>query len=211
MESMTLRIVGTSPLMMNNPATINPLLSQTKAIKELTGKRKKTDADQMEIFRLKFGAALYLDANGPYIPSPWVWKSGLEGARKTKQGKEWEQGVSVRATRLPLEYSGPRDTNGLYANPDFVDVRPGSIGKSKVPVVRPIFPQWAVETVLDIDDEIMNPRDVLAALHTAGRRLGIGTYRQQFGRFRLELVSSSSDLSAPCKQLEIPVVNGGRK
>jgi hypothetical protein len=206
MQTITLNVIGTTPLLMNNPVTINPLLPVTKAIKELTSKKRKTDADQEEIFRLKYSAALYRDESGPYVPSTWLWKSGLEGARKTKQGKEWEAGVQVRAVRMPLEYVGPRDVNGLYADSDFVDVRNGRIGTSRVPVVRPTFPHWQFEATFDIDDDIMNPRDALTAIHTAGRRIGLGTYRQQFGRFRLEVVSASVNLSPLCDQLDIPIL-----
>jgi hypothetical protein len=209
METITIRVIGKTPLLMNNPATINPLNPKTKAIKELTSIKKKTDADVLEIFRLKYEAAIYIDERGPYVPNTWLWKSGLEAAKKTKQGRDWEQGVTIREYRMPLEYNGPRDVDGLYANTDFVHIADGKIGMSRVTAVRPIFPNWQFEATFDIDEDILNPRDALMILHTAGRRMGIGTWRQQFGKFRLELVSASIDLLSVCNQLEIPM-NGSK-
>ena len=46
MKSIKFRMTGTCPLMLNNPQTVNPMNEFTKAISELTSKRKKTDEDQ---------------------------------------------------------------------------------------------------------------------------------------------------------------------
>ena len=54
MKSIKFRITGTCPLMLNNPQTVNPMNEYSKALKELTSKRTKTDEDQNEIFHLKY-------------------------------------------------------------------------------------------------------------------------------------------------------------
>ena len=46
-------MTGVCPLMLNNPQTVNPMNEYSKALKELTSKRSKTDSDQNEIFHLK--------------------------------------------------------------------------------------------------------------------------------------------------------------
>ncbi|WP_439871357.1 tail fiber assembly protein [Pseudomonas syringae] len=60
MDLLTLRITGTSPLM-HSDRLANPLLSETKAHKELTSKRKKTDDDHLAIARSEFIAGAYFD------------------------------------------------------------------------------------------------------------------------------------------------------
>lgn len=207
METMTLKVIGRIPLLMNNPSTINPLSPASKAIKELTGKRTKTDADQLEIMRLKYEAALYIDDKGPYAPSTWLWKAGHAAAKKSKMGKMWEEAVTVREFRMPLEYNGPKTVDGLYGDGStkFVNVVDGKIGTSRVTVVRPIFPDWSLQATLDIDDEVLNPRDALAIMKTAGIRCGLGTWRQQYGKFNIELMESSTDLKAVCSNLDIPM------
>lgn len=211
MESITFRVVGSQPLLMNNPQTVDPTAPVTKAIKAVTSKRKKSDADTEELMRLKYAAALYMGPEGPYAPSTWLWKAGLEAARKSKQGKDWEQaGVLFTERKLPLLYEGPRTTQDLYANRDFVNVCDGKIGMSRVIAIRPIFEEWALEATIEFDEEIINPETVLAVMVLAGKRFGVGTWRQMYGRFTVEMVSASVNLADACKRLDVPVVKPRR-
>ncbi|MEB4734046.1 hypothetical protein OXV40_33915, partial [Burkholderia contaminans] len=59
MEILRLNICGSSPLMMHSDKLANPLAAETKAHRELTGKRKKTDEDHVAIARSEFLAGLY--------------------------------------------------------------------------------------------------------------------------------------------------------
>ena len=205
METMTVRIQGETPLLVNNPSTINPLSENTKVIKEITGKRKKSDADVNELLRLKYHAALYHDAElGPYLPSYNFFRCGQEGGKLSKQGKNWERGVTVVGEKTALNYKGPRDPDGLWADTRFVDIRDGRIGASRVTVARPIFnPEWYCDVTFMIQPDVVNSGDILANLVTGGRLIGIGTYRARFGRFRVELVSSSANLDRACKSLSV--------
>ena len=104
MEIITFRVVGSQPLLMNNPQTVDPTAPVTKAIKALTGKKKKTDADIEDIMRLKFAAALYID-KAPIDPEN----------READQRGEADRIWSVRSLFMAVESrpgSCPQDQAG---------------------------------------------------------------------------------------------------
>src|SRR3546814_19161856 len=69
MEIFKQKFVGKSPLMMHPDRLANPQNPATKAHKELTGKRKKTDDDHLAIAKSEFIAGAYWDEKeGFYIP-----------------------------------------------------------------------------------------------------------------------------------------------
>lgn len=204
MENMSLRLVGSSPLLVNAPTTINPLNKETKLIKEISNKRKKSDSEVMELLRLKFEAALYYDEElGPYLPSYNCFKCGQEGARLSKQGKNWERGVDVVGDKSKIDYRGPRTPSELWSSPKFVDIRDASLGGKRVTVARPVFKEWSIDVSFSIAEDVTNPADILANIVTGGRLIGVGTYRARFGRFTVELLNSSVNLKKVCDGLGI--------
>lgn len=71
METLKLKITGTSPLMMHSDRLANPLDPATKLHKELTGKLKKVDDDHLAIARSEFIAGCYWNPkDGFHIPGP---------------------------------------------------------------------------------------------------------------------------------------------
>ena len=76
--------------MLNNPQTVNPMNEYSKALKELTSKRTKTDDDQNEIFHLKFLASCYYNNKGQYfLPANMIAKSFEAGAKENKLGAKF--------------------------------------------------------------------------------------------------------------------------
>ena len=49
METLKIRLIGETPLMIHNNRLANPLNEYSRELKKLTKKRDKTDADVMEI------------------------------------------------------------------------------------------------------------------------------------------------------------------
>src|SRR3546814_16440477 len=94
MEILKLKIVGTSPLMMHSDRLANPLNPATKAHKELTGKRKKTDDDHLAIAKSEFIAGAYWDEKeGFYIPGQNFDATFWAGAKLQKIGVHWKRGA----------------------------------------------------------------------------------------------------------------------
>jgi hypothetical protein len=83
-------------LIMHNGQTADPLNSFSKAMKEISGKRKKTDADFEALANIEYQAGLYLNAKGQVIIPSRVLESVLvEGAKKSKEGKLALSGMFV--------------------------------------------------------------------------------------------------------------------
>lgn len=70
MDMLTLKLTGMSPLMMHADTLANPLNPITKAHKELTSKRKKTDDDHEAIAKSEFIAGAYWTKEDGFFISP---------------------------------------------------------------------------------------------------------------------------------------------
>lgn len=188
-----LSLTGTAPLIVHNIRLANPLDPITREVKVISGKRKKTDDDLMQLARLEFEGGLYMsDVIGPYIPGANVEKCIVEGGRITKQGKQIERGLFVIDNEIPLVYRGPRDVEGMWADEDFRLVQtvrvPPRTG-SRVQRCRPIFRQWALDAEAEVDPGLLN-LDTLASIATdAGSMCGLGDYRPRYGRFAVEVTA----------------------
>jgi hypothetical protein len=184
------RLNSDAPLLMKNGQTVDPLNKFAKASKEISSKRKKTDADQLELRKIDFMGALYVDSSGaPCIPANVLEAAIIAGAKKSKQGPKAKAGMFVESL-APLEYEGPRTADELYGdgNGPFVDVSPVKVGQAKVMRCRPKFDTWSLEVDLQYDDTMCNKSEVEQWLRDAGSQCGIGDWRPRHGRFTAELV-----------------------
>ena len=187
-----LTATGTRPLLVHNVQLASPLNSYAKRIKEITGKRTKTDEDRLAIARLEFEGGLYFDqVIGPYLPGMYMFRCLQEGAKFTRDGKKIERGVTVDEFMMPLLYKGPRTLDGLWGtdgDSSFVDMRTVVVSRQKVDRTRPIFTDWAVECNLFYDPEVIDFEDLCRIANNAGRMEGLGDYRKFYGRWTADLV-----------------------
>jgi hypothetical protein len=187
---MLLTMTGTAPLIMHNVQTADPLNYWSKEIAKLTSKRKnKTDADEAEIGRLKFAAGLYYDEQtGPYLPAANVFRCLIEAGAMTREGKKIERGVIFLGDRASLIYDGPRDIDTLWGDGTtrFVDRRIVAVQRQRIVATRPIFPVWAAEFQLEIDEEVINPES-FADIATKAGRIGVGDFRRFYGKFEAKV------------------------
>lgn len=171
---------------MHNVRLADPDEPIVRQIAEITAKKKAmTDADQLEVARLKFFGGMYYDGEiGPYLPAANIFASLIGAARKTRQGQVVEAGVIWLADKARLEYDGPRDPDMLWNGGDspFVDRRMVKVGASRVPGIRPIFPGWAAEISIDYDEGSLSLASLRSFAERAGRA-GIGDFRRFYGRY----------------------------
>ena len=190
-NTITLSMVGTAPLIMHNAQTADPLNHYAKAIKEITSKKtNKTEADEMELARIKFLAGLYFDdATGPYLPAANVFRCLIEAGAMTRDGKKIERGVNFTSDRSVLEYDGPRDLETLWGDGStkYVDRRLAAVNRVRIPVTRPIFPEWAASFEIMVDDEVLDLSSFEDIAGKAGRAVGVGDYRRFYGKFSVEI------------------------
>ena len=184
-EKLNIEITGDT-LIMHNGRTANPLDPYSKAMKELSGKRNKTDADNIRLSRLEYEAGLYVNKdNLPIIPSRILEANICEGARKTKEGKLALSGLFVD-TDADLEFEGgPMTVEELVDSEDHkltVSVR---IGQSRVMRTRPLFKDWRAMFTCSINASVATPSQLKQWLENAGKLVGVGDWRPRYGRFEV--------------------------
>lgn len=187
MELLKLKIVGTSPLMMHSDRLANPLAAETKAHKELTAKRKKTEEDHLAIARSEFISGLYYsERDGVYVPGQNFDATFLAGAKLQKLGTHWKRGAIVLTDRVKLLYDGPSTPDKLWQDQRFIDCRGVRVGTAKVMRYRPIFTEWACELDLSFNPDVIDEGEVKKAITDAGALIGVCEYRPRFGRFMVQ-------------------------
>jgi hypothetical protein len=184
-ERLSFRIKGVAPLLMRNGRLADPLDEFAKAMKELTGKRKKTDADHMEIGRIEFLGGLYTDDDGhPGIPGENIegMFNHAAGAHKLKQ--QVQSGLMSNGF-WKMKYEGPKSPDVLWKDKRFVDRRGVGVMSSRVIRTRPIFRKWELEFDVDYAPEMISKNNVMMLAEHAGRFCGLCDHTPKFGRFEL--------------------------
>jgi hypothetical protein len=181
------RLEGITPLIMHNPQLADPLNAYTKAIKQVSGKRKKVDSDFEEMAKIEFLGGLYLNDNGPCIPAH-VIRGVLMGkgsaARKQKMRDKAELGLFI-VKDASLEYDGPRKPLDLWKDESFRFVTREKIGQASIMRTRPIFKNWACEVEIEMNPDFINEDTVDNLMESAGAECGLMERRPAFGRFKV--------------------------
>lgn len=189
MEQIKLKITGTSPLMMHADTLANPLSPITKAHKELTSKRKKTDDDHTAIAKSEFLAGCYWSkADGFFVPGANIDATFLAGAKLQKLGVHWKRGALVLENRVKLLHDGPDTPEALWECPAFVDCRGVRVGAAKLMRYRPVFLNWAAELTVSINADVLDVNEAKKAIEDGGTLIGTCEYRPRFGRFEVAYV-----------------------
>lgn len=184
-----IELEGTSPLLMHNPAMVDPDYPPNREIKKLTSKRKKTDEDLRQIEKLEWYGGLYT-SNGAdparvVQPTSKVRKCLINTAKISKQGKAIERALSFAELYVPLVYQGPTDIDALFADRRFHSRLSVGVGGKRVMRVRPQFFPWTLSvTGLFVEDAGLNPDEFERIVELAGIVEGIGDNRVNgYGRF----------------------------
>lgn len=185
------RLQSSSPLLMQNPQTADPRNHFAKKLKEVTGKRKKTDSDQEQIDHISFLGSLCMNEDGPCIPPTWIEATLEAAARKERSGPKARAGIYCDGS-FDLEYDGPRDPESLYENDNFRDSRSVVVQRARVMRVRPTFRNWSALVTVNFDDELVNESELDRWFIIAGQQCGIGTYRPRYGRFESSPVPAAA-------------------
>lgn len=193
MELLNIKITGNSPLIMHGDRYANPLDPMTKEHKVLTGKRKKTDEDQLLIALSEMRGAMYWNSRlGPYLPGANIRSAIVNGGKLNKLGKQIQRSTMMAEPEVPLEYEGSRDRETLIQDPQFQDCRGVVVSGRRIMRYRPIFREWAAQFAIYYEPSAINPEDIELAATNAGLLIGIGDFRPErggmFGRFSVEIV-----------------------
>lgn len=198
-QKVKLQVVGIGPLIMHNIQLANPLSKYTRALKKLTGKRQKTEADHLDIARLEWEGGLYVQDGEAVMPGVNIYACLLLGGKKSKRGVKMKSGTNISEDFCPLTYHGPKikitNNNGEIPIAELDKFYPHYnyqtmvvVEKTRVLRTRPIFHKWSFQCTVDFDDNVIEEDEIIKVAEDAGLLVGLGDWRPRFGRFMVEKI-----------------------
>jgi len=186
MKELTVRVKGIAPCIMHNGQMADPLNKYAKAMKEISGKRKKSDEDHADMARIEFEAALYTDKDGyPAWPGVNIERMMIDAAKKVKLGTMFKSAIMVDGM-YRLEQPLGKSVDVLFEKARLTV--PVKVSQATVMRTRPVFHDWACEFKILYNEELVNQRDLEQVLDIAGTQIGLSTWRPRYGRFVVESV-----------------------
>lgn len=176
---------GGSALILHNEQLADPLNEYTRAIAGISKKRNKTEADHLEIARLEFLGGLYVNGNGPCIPANNILRCLQDGAVRQKLGRDVARGVYPLTKDVDLHYEGDenRDPDEMWKAGTFSLRKTVGIQRSRTVRTRPLFNEWSLDLMVEVDETIWDLDKLERAWADAGKYAGLGEMRPVQGRF----------------------------
>lgn len=190
MQSIQLKLRGTSPLLCHNIQLADPDNAWVRQIAEITAKRKKTEEDRRQIERLEWYGGLYVapGIEGPAIPTGNIRKCLINAGKITKQGTQVARAISFTSQFVPVAYEGSRNIDELFKQDAFKFRAFVGVGTKRVARMRPHFQNWALVAEAILLDDVMDPYDLQRIVALAGLSEGLGDGNKiGFGRFEGEI------------------------
>lgn len=185
-ETIKVRIIGASPLLMHNGAMADPLDERSTNLAAVTSKRSKTRADHEEISRLEWFGGLWLESNLPCLPAAALKAALIDAARTRKKGKAVTAGLWIEGPAM-LTYDGSKDVRELWEDKRF-RLRTGvRIAQNRTMRTRARFPEWSATVSASFLTTVLNRSEVIEFFQIAGFLVGIGDWRPEHGRFTVEV------------------------
>ena len=193
MKELTVKITGTSPILLSADVLADPLNELTIAHKELTNKRKKTEEDHYAIAKSQWRGLLYWDDKlNVVLPTQNIRASIVGGAKLNKLGMPVKRGTMMLDELVELNYGKKLTIEQLWEN-KYIDRRSVVISSSRVICYRPKFTTWDATFTLMYDENVLDQGNITQSIDNAGKFIGIGGFRPEkggiFGRFTAEVLS----------------------
>ena len=191
-------IVGVSPIIMRNGASVYSVTPASREKEEITAKRgrNRTESDKARLAELECQLSLWLTVDGrPTIPATAIQANLDEAARKLRQGQQVREGLVVTETHF--DYDLDRYGTTIEELGQKTQFTTGVVVKGvRTPRTRAKFElPWSCSFTVDADDEQVDKEQLTNWLHIGGQRLGIGDWRPAkrgpYGRFRLESLDTA--------------------
>ena len=188
-------VAGISPLLQNNPQTVDPFNHYAKAKKAITNKRTaKTDDDLLELGNLETESKLYFDDEiGVYVPATWITEAIIcTGFSVAKIGRaKMRGGLFATESKIKLKYRGMnkvKTITDVVMNPEFRHRMLLKQGQVRVPKDAPIFHDWSFETAVEFDDTVVDMGSLRRIVERSAKYGGFGDFRPTFGRANAEVL-----------------------
>ena len=188
-------VTGISPLLQNNPQTVDPFNHYAKAKKAITNKRTaKTDDDLLELGNLETESKLYFDDEiGVYVPATWITEAIIcTGFSVAKIGRaKMRGGLFATESKIKLKYRGMnkvKTITDVVMNPEFRHRMLLKQGQVRVPKDAPIFHDWSFDTAVVFDDTVVDMGSLRRIVERSAKYGGFGDFRPTFGRANAEVL-----------------------
>ena len=192
MKTITAIYTGIDTLLQNNPQMSDPLNRYSKEMKQISGKRKKTDDDIVAMREIELRAKMYWDEEiGVYVPSSWVTASiqGVSWSRAKIKKADIRAAVFVTEPKLQLTYDGMETVKApldIVKNDRFHRVMSLKQGQVRVVKAAPQFAKWSFAAEIEFDPEIINEAELKSLIEYGAAYGGFGDFRPTFGRANVE-------------------------
>lgn len=190
MQTINLKFIGQSAMLLHSDRGANPIAPETVAHKALTSKRKKTDEDHFAIARSEYMLGFYPGSH-VVVPSTNIKSTLVEGAKLHKLGSAFNRCVLILSDSLTVKHSGPASKDKMWETPACVDCRSVKVGMARLMRYRPRLNDWSIAVEVVFDEKMIERAQILAAAENAGKYIGLGDYRPAkggpFGRFTVEV------------------------
>lgn len=177
-----IRIEGTTPLICNKFTDAAAESASNGSRGSSAGQDRGTPLEIAE-------SKLYIGHNGaPMIPQPNLLRCLVEGGRFTKIGKSQVTTAKSSILYACVDVQGA-EVPIIHKQPWKVDTRAVRIPSTggRILAHRPMFDDWALEFVVDLDTSILGEKLLRQIIDDAGKRIGMGDFRPQckgpYGRF----------------------------
>jgi hypothetical protein len=178
-EVYEVRIVGVRPLLMHRPrlTDMQPRRSEIPSPEQETMEALYTDGDLIVVPNINVKAMLR-DAGRNYkIPQ-----------RRATYSAYIRAGIDIEPSPyIPLLNPKTNQPYRVSEGEWKVDVRSAVVQMNRVLRARPRFDEWALEfRIVNLDPGLLKRDMIYRILVDAGKFYGLGDYRPEFGRFKVE-------------------------
>lgn len=135
-------------------------------------------------------AAIYRDSSGVIaLPSLNLKASIRDGAKqfrvpgrgKTSYKDLIKSGIEIEPSMIPLKVPGGKNPENSWK----IDTRPVVVQRARIMRSRPRFDEWELEFTANIVDPLITAQQLREIIESAGRYVGLGDFRPEFGLFDL--------------------------
>jgi hypothetical protein len=184
----TIKAVGTKPLLLHNVDLANPLNPWARKMTDLRGtpSKRRTEKWHEEMAYVGFMGAFYdiPEINGAAIPAENMRRSLISAAKATRRGMQAQRALLVSSPAAALIYDGPRTPQDMWDAGTWHLTRMIRSSSGASPTTYPIFREWALRVPLELDEDTLSVRDLTEIAERAGRIEGLGASRTQgYGRY----------------------------
>lgn len=189
MRTAAVKITGVTPLLMNNPQTVDRFNRFAKRMAAINAKKtRRTDDDYLELRDIEVESKVYYDEEqGVYVPASWMSESIACSAFKVAKISRADIRGALFTTepKLKLAY---RDSDKVKSVVDIIKNENFRIclalpqGQVRVMKAFPIFHKWSFNTEVEFDDKIIDPDSLTRIVEHAAKYSGFGDFRPTFGR-----------------------------